>query len=88
MAMLMMKRERKQYKQLESQVSQRLQQVLDETDKNAVGDELDASSTEEIEGEPELANNVSTAAFIAGTIEKLQSQSGLERRSKLSSIES
>lgn len=63
-----------------------MQQVLDETDKEAMGKHLDESSTD-AQDEPELANNVSTAAFIANTIEKLQGQSRLsnERRgSKMS----
>ena len=77
--MLMMNRERRYMRGLENQVTKRMRQVLDETDKNAVGDDLDASSTEDVEGEPELANNVSTSAFIANTIEKLQSQSRLDR---------
>lgn len=58
---------------------------MDETNKDPVGHELDASSSNDVEGEPELLNNVSTSQFIAQTIEKLQSQSRLGRESKLGS---
>ena len=75
--MLMMNRERKYIQNIESEVSQRIQKVLDATNKNNFGQELD--ETYDVEDEPELANNVSTSGFIANTIEKLQSQSRLDR---------
>ena len=54
-----------------------MQKVLDDTNKNNLGQELD--EIYDAEDEPELANHVSTSAFIANTIEKLQSQSRLDR---------